>query len=391
MESLNEKQKSIYEALVSFYGDKIEPKKDIIVSKIKNLPEIEYLTASDEWTLREIFNDYIYDTDLFTRCIIPPFSVLDTKNGKWLDRRRLLDEYLGSSLAGRQEGLAYGDLKTRREKLKEKGANMTSGFNRGLLGSSMRDTPSDVIVRSVNQIGNGTSQFDSVLCELLLKWFGLPNCQVYDSFAGGHVRGTMASLLGYEYTGIELSTEQVEANVKRAKELNLNVGWINDDSLNVDNYVEDNSMDLFFSCPPYGDLEKYTDDPRDLSNMGYDDFKTNYREIIRKGVKKLKDNRFAVFVVGDFRDSKGFYQGFVKDTIQAFEDAGMGLYNELILLNSIGSASMRASKMFTNRKMVKVHQNVLVFYKGDNTKIREIYGEIDSILPIKRIEQKGLF
>jgi hypothetical protein len=30
------------------------------------------------------------------------------------------------------------------------------------------------------------------------------------------------------------------------------------------------------SCPPYADLEKYSDDPKDLSNMDYADFKEVY-------------------------------------------------------------------------------------------------------------------
>lgn len=361
METLNEKQKVVYDILVGFYGEtKILAKEEDVLSKIRNFPEIDFYQTPEE--LKPIFNDIVFQSNLFERCILPPFSVLDTKQGDWRSRKNQLDAYLGDSTIGRAGGLAYGDLKVRKN-----------------------DT--------------GTSQFDSLLTEIILKWFGFKGCSVYDSFAGGHVRGTMAKLLGYSYLGIELATEQVQANKKRIAEINATRGqnneldpdWVNDDSLNVDKYLEDNSVDLFFSCPPYGDLEKYTDDPRDLSNMGYVDFIENYRDIITKGVKKLKDNRFAVFVVGDFRDDKGFYRGFVKDTIEAFENAGMGLYNEIILLNNIGTAPMRANNAFANRKMIKLHQNVLVFYKGDAGKIKEIYGDIDSSLPIKQPEQKGLF
>lgn len=167
--------------------------------------------------------------------------------------------------------------------------------------------------------------------------------------------------------------------------------WIHDDSLNVDLYVPDNSIDLFFSCPPYSDLEKYTDDPRDLSNMDYDNFLPTYKEIITKGLKKLKQNRFAVFVVGDFRDDKGFYREFVSDTIKAFTTNGAKLYNELILLNNIGTAPMRASNAFSNRKMIKIHQNVLVFFKGDLDTIQKTYTVMDSSLPIPTYKQDNLF
>ena len=41
----------------------------------------------------------------------------------------------------------------------------------------------------------------------------------------------------------------------------------------------------------------------------------------------------------------------------------MNFYNEGILLNAIASASMRASGNMKTQKLVKVHQNILVFKK----------------------------
>ena len=55
--------------------------------------------------------------------------------------------------------------------------------------------------------------------------------------------------------------------------------------------------------------------------------------------------------------------GFVPDTIKAFEKCGMKFYNEAILLNAIASASMRANGNMKSKKLVKVHQNILVFKK----------------------------
>lgn len=214
---------------------------------------------------------------------------------------------------------------------------------------------------------------------------------VFDPFSGGAVRGLMASLLNYNYIGIDLSAEQIEANKKRALELGLKATWICDDALNLDKYIQHNTVDLIFTCPPYGDLEQYTDDPRDLSNMDYEAFKTAYTRIIGLSLDKLRDNRFAVVVVGDFRDKQGFYRGFVADTIKAFELHGAKLYNEAILLNSIGTASMRASNSFVNRKLVKVHQNVLVFYKGDPSLIKTLYKNVDNLLPIPLPKQNALF
>jgi hypothetical protein len=66
----------------------------------------------------------------------------------------------------------------------------------------------------------------------------------------------------------------------------------------------------------------------------------------------------------EVRNKKGDYLGFVPDTIKAFEKAGVNYYNEAILLNPVASASMRANKQFSaGQKLVKIHQNVLIFRK----------------------------
>ena len=92
----------------------------------------------------------------------------------------------------------------------------------------------------------------------------------------------------------------------------------------------------------------------------------------------LKDDRFACFVVGDIRDRKGFYRNFVSDTIAAFQDAGMRLYNEAVLITAVGSLPIRVGRQFeAGRKLGKTHQNVLVFCKGDPRKATEACGSVD--------------
>jgi hypothetical protein len=174
-------------------------------------------------------------------------------------------------------------------------------------------------------------------------------------------------MLGRKYWGGELRAEQVDANRLQAAKLcpNNPPQWVCGDSMQtVPNEAPE--ADFVFPCPPYGDLEVYSDDPKDLSNMEFHTFIPAYRMIIRRAVAKLKQDRFACFVVGDFRDSKGHYRNFVSETIRAFTEAGCELYNEAILLTSVGSAAMRVSKQFqSGRKFAKTHQNVLVFVKGD--------------------------
>ena len=111
--------------------------------------------------------------------------------------------------------------------------------------------------------------------------------------------------------------------------------------------------------------DRYSNDPRDISNMDYAQFIEAYKRIIKQSCSRLKNNRFAVFVVGDIRDKKGIYRNFVSHTIEAFTGCGLHYYNSLILVNQITSLAIRVRRQFNGtRKVGKVHQNVLVFCKG---------------------------
>jgi hypothetical protein len=125
-------------------------------------------------------------------------------------------------------------------------------------------------------------------------------------------------------------------------------------------------------------LEVYSDDERDLSNMNYQQFLETYREIIKKSCEHLKENRFAVFVVGDVRDKSGVYRNFVGDTIKAFNDCGLKYYNHFILVNHINSLAIRIRRQFnSSRKAGKTHQNVLTFYKGETEEMPDTFEKIN--------------
>ena len=230
--------------------------------------------------------------------------------------------------------------------------------------------------------GEGTSIFDPVLCELCYRWFNVPGGKVLDPFAGGSVRGIVSAFCGMPYTGIELRPEQVEANIEQLGIIDTGLPlpeWICGDSANMQNLLGAGfSADFVFSCPPYGSLEVYSDLPGDISAMDGEGFADAYKKIIASAVGLLKKDRFAVFVVGNYRDKKGFMCDLVGETVRAFEVAGARFYNEMILINPSGSLPIRVGKQFNGgRKIGKTHQNVLVFYKGDPKKIKENYPEID--------------
>ena len=284
----------------------------------------------------------LYGTDLFGETIkpkasgpvaerftLPPFTILDARSGEWQERKRAwLSMGLRSEVGRLENSLGMSDAASLGEK--------------------------------------DTSIFDPVLVELATRWFSPAGGQIVDPFAGGSVRGIVAGALGRHYWGCDLRPEQIAANQVQADDIAPSVRpvWVCGDSMDMLAHAP--AADFVFSCPPYGDLEKYSDDPRDLSAMDWHAFVAAYKRIILRAVGRMKPDTFACFVVGDFRDSRGFYRNFVSETIDGFEQAGARLYNEAILATAIGTASMRVASMFVpSRKLCKVHQNVLVFCKGD--------------------------
>lgn len=291
--------------------------------------------------------------NLSDRFMLPPFTVLNAREGWWQNRKRAW--------------LALG---------------IQSELGRDIKPTNVAKNVPEYMAGRGNNAGG--SIFDPVLCEIAYRWFCPVDGLVLDPFAGGSVRGIVAAKLGRQYIGHELRGEQVEANCIQANEICGNDAivpvWITGDSRNIDKTCADVNADLIFTCPPYADLEVYSNDPKDLSTMAYNEFRIVYNEIIEKACLRLRQNRFAVCVVGEVRDKKGNYYDFVGDTVQAFRNAGLHYYNEAILITAVGSLPIRAGKQFSSsRKLGKTHQNILVFVKGDGKKAAEACGPIDVV------------
>jgi len=296
------------------------------------------MSESQKVSRIDIFGEPIQENELLRdKFIEPPFSVLDTKSGSWQARKRLWGTLGIKSEVGR-DAVVY---------------DTTNFFKDERYGKKREGTMSE------------TSIFDPALTEVLYRWFCPEGGSIIDPFAGGSVRGIVANYLGYKYTGIDIRQEQIDSNYEQAHVIVPNnlPNWIVGDSNLVleDLFLEE--YDMVFSCPPYADLEVYSEISGDISNMKYPEFMIAYRSIIKRACDLLKPGGYAVFVVGEVRGKDGGYIGFVPDTIKAFRSVGMAFYNEAILLNAIGTAMLRVGKTFKSGKLVKVHQNVLIFKK----------------------------
>ena len=290
---------------------------------------------------------------LADRFIVPPFSVFNTHQSYWRDR----DKY-------------WKDL----------GIGGTNGRITSNNGLSYDNRRMDKYAGKGNF--NGTSAFSPVLCEIMYKWFCIPKSKIFDPYAGGIVRGVMAGILDHNYTGCDINEIQVQSNFEEYKKLQNKfnmagtVEWLCEDT---GTYETCQKFDMVFTCPPYYNLEKYSQDPNDLSNATtYCDFLKKYLHILGICYNILNDDCFCVYVVSDVRDKNTTeYYGLVADTVKAGQQVGFKFYNEIILYNDTGNLAIVSGDYLNRaRKVGRQHQNILVFYKGNPKNIKEKFGEI---------------
>ena len=273
--------------------------------------------------------------------IVPPFSVLDTRQGYWRERREKWEQITGD-LSQTRDG-EYGTL-----------------------------TSETGILRKIH---GGTSNFDPVLAETMMKWFCVEGGHILDPFGGEQTKGVVAGECGYRYTAVEFRQEQVDVNTEAVKNY-PSVKYICGDSNNISKLVKERGFDFCFTSPPYYDLEVYSKE--DMSALGtYEEFMRQYQNIFQQCFNLLADDTFLAIKVGEIRDKKtGIYRNFVGDTITCMLKCGFCYYNELVLINPAGTLPQRAGRSMKTRKVGKMHQNVLVFYKGNPQNISKKFPEL---------------
>lgn len=311
------------------------------------------------------------------RYVVPPFSILDTRRGYWQERKKQWYALIGDMGESRNDTLVTS------LEMKYKDLYQRTKHHRKELGISFKEyiekyVPQEELEKEQSKIvAQGVSILDPVLAEITCRWFGREGCKTFDCFAGDSVFGYVSAHLGNEFVGIELRPEQAQINNERVE--GMSARYINDDGQNVGQHLDPESQDLLFSCPPYFDLEKYSDLPNDASNQGtYEEFIEILRNAFTSAIGCLKQDSFAVICVGDVRDKRtGVYYDFVGDVKQIFKDGGMQFYNDIVLIEIGATAAIRAARYMDARKVVKMHQNVLVFYKGNPKNIKKNYPKIE--------------
>ena len=274
-----------------------------------------------------------------------PFTILDSRSGNWKKRKQKWLKLNIKSEAGRS------DFK-----------NNTKSNNFANMNNERYDLGG---YHKLNSESGYASIFNPALAELLYNWFLSEGDEILDPFCGGSVRGIVANYLGHNYTGIDIRQEQIDSNREQAFDIlpvNNQPQYYVGDSLNVlDEFKK--QYDCIFTCPPYADLEVYSDLPGDISNMPFEQFMSAYEAIIKKSIEKLKVGGWFIIVVGEVRGNDGYYLNFCGKTKDIIIEDGCKLYNEMIYVTPIGAKAMTANRLMKNKKIGKIHEFVYVFRK----------------------------
>lgn len=372
-----------------------------------NIPDegMELLDGDTEYADEEEADGEDYDTPpatpavdkggLVRRFIQPPFTVIDTRKGEWRDRKRQWVALGVNSGDGRDEELTftsaigkYGNWYDIRAKAKAADPNITD--------QQIEEQYADELKPYGN--GSGTSEFDPALAELLITWFSAPGHLVLDPWAGGSVRGIVSAALGRQYVGIDLRPEQIEANRnqwdivqkqlpttghldtdadEQPAQTTTTPTWLTGDSAAVMQTQQPLKANMIIGCPPYYDLEEYSDNPDDLSNMTPEQFDAAMLNTLQQADRHLQDNSFAVFIVGNVRNKHGNLQDMKTLMQHCAQQIGWNYTNDAILINAAGSAAMRAAGPFTKaRTLARVHQDIIIFTKGDRKEAAAKCGDV---------------
>ena len=254
----------------------------------------------------------------------------------------------------------------------------TNGYSNVVLSSHAIED-GKVVHKKGKSFNGNASVLDPVACEVILRFF-MPTegRRVYNPFGGGVQFGFVSGSYGYEYIASEIRENQCDANNILCSDLD-SAKWIQSDS---STYEPDGMFDLCFSCPPYYKVEKYIDyngvipdgELNDIST--YDEFRDTLFEGYKKAISKLDDNRFFVVMTGDSRDKNGAYYGVEAEHELFFKEQGLHIYNKIVYLECEFTRLAHAKRTLDYRKFPKREQKILVFYKGDMKKIKELFPPI---------------
>lgn len=201
----------------------------------------------------------------------------------------------------------------------------------------------------------------------ILLRYSNENDLVLDQFAGGGTTLIEAKLLKRDIIGVDINDTALE-RCKSKIDFNYQfddgrVYLHKGDARNL-NFIEDKSIDLICTHPPYADIIKYSDDiEEDLSRLKTKDFLREMVFVAKESYRVLKDDKYCAILMGDTRKN-GHLVPLSFKVMQIFEDSGFKL-KELIVKeqhNCTATGYWKTNSIKYNFLLI-AHEHLFIFKK----------------------------
>lgn len=155
---------------------------------------------------------------------------------------------------------------------------------------------------------------------------------VLDQFVGSGTTLIETKLLKRHGIGIDINTDAINISVENTR-FNKNNEYepklILGDAKKM-NFLDDKSIDLICTHPPYSNIIRYSDDIKgDLSLLDIDDFLEEIKKVASESFRVLKENKYCAILIGDTRKNKHMIPlGF--SVMQKFLETGFVLKETII-------------------------------------------------------------
>ena len=147
---------------------------------------------------------------------------------------------------------------------------------------------------------------------------------VLDQFLGGGTTAVETKLTGRNIIGVDINPSAVSLSKNKCDfeiDLKSKIEIRQGDARNLD-FIEDCSVYLICTHPPYADIIKYSEDIEgDLSHLNIKDFLTEIDKVAQESYRVLKKGKFCAILMGDTRKN-GMVQPLAFETMRLFELAG---------------------------------------------------------------------
>lgn len=147
---------------------------------------------------------------------------------------------------------------------------------------------------------------------------------VLDQFVGGGTTAVEAKLTNRNLIGIDINPAAIEITNEKLNfdyESNSKIEIVQGDARKL-SFIEDNSIDLICTHPPYADIIHYSEDiDGDMSLLPLKEFLFEIGKVAEESYRVLKKDKYCVILMGDTR-KKGMVQPLAFETMRVFELAG---------------------------------------------------------------------